>query len=1090
MLLALVILRSFLLTPGLPIHGDLQFSITIGVERVPYSWSYLLSIPSIVWPAALTFWLSWLCPNSEVFARAIYFLSFTLIAFNMFLVTYTLARKKTNQLSSYVASFIASLIYTLSLIVIGNIAWYVELYAYAFMPLVFYFALQAANGKSLAESIKYSLICSLIFIPIFTSPYDVLVGFVLVISLFAIEFLLNLSRKFFKILPRLLVPLFIIIVFSLLLNAFILLPSFKLGETPLPWSPLLLSQLYGIGKANISIFNAFRLWKWNIETPFTPNLMQLSTLILPCIAWFSVLLLKDKKMATRLALLSVISLFLAKGVNTPLGGAYIWLVYNTPFNLFQRSDIWLELLTLSYALLCSLLIAENLKLNLNQLRKSSLSLFHRFSSLSLNLRSLRNKLAVIIVIVLVLSTLITAQQLLTGNVSGLLAPSPVPNSYNQVNNWFLGQNEAFRTLWLPEYGGLDWMSNPYGVTPESVADWASSMPILTTSNPEQELFANLVLNNLSVNNTFEELSGLDSVKYVILHNDTLNAGGVNELLEEVQNNNLTETYSDGPLQIFYNSEFQPYIHSLQNPIILTVGGLNFLISYEDIPGLNLPESPIVFAEQQLGLGAQILNNLTEGDVIVLYGTGFNDLLFSCLNPNYIYAPAANLNQNLGWSANTGMWNYNFDLDYGKGVIFSSSEGQEFNMNVEVNSTANYQYWIRAYEGNTPGNVSLNVDREKIGTVQIPSSSKGQFNWINCGDLNLTQGEHKLTITNAGASVTLNLVALVPTSEFDQTTNWVNNQISTNHVNIIQISALSDSGWATTSIPSQLWNESNQLLINNCQSPENWSTTSMSVSTTTDSPIEGSSSLLLERTPGGGTESSAVYNPGGTWNLTGKDSLSFWIKFTSSYPTISNVTVSLVDTDGNAKQWSVGDLISSNWQLITLNLNNANYNNTEFNLSQVAKLQINLNSGSNDNSSKILIDSITASNINELLSNTFSSVSEPSPIVNFTRLGSGADGDEWVVTINATKPFILTFSETYSDLWSANIKGVQLEHFPLYYQLNGFLVNQTGVLTVKIDYGLSKSLYTGAIISGITVISIIVIFILIKYKIPKRLRNRR
>jgi hypothetical protein len=891
----------------------------------------------------------------------------------------------------------------------------------------------------------------------FTNPYYALVGEVFVVSLFVIEFLFNLRRGFFKSLLHFIIPLFVVIVFSFLLNAFILLPSLKLGGTPLPWQPLQLHSLYKPGRANIKIFDALRLWKWSVESPFSPNLMQISTLILPFIAWFSILLIKRKKMSIRLAIISVISLFLAKGVNEPFGNIYVWLVFNTPLNLFKRSDIWLVPLSLSYSLLCSLFIAENVKLNLH---------------------SLRNKLTIMIMLIVIISMPLASQELLTGDASGLLAPAPIPNCYYKVNYWLSRENEEFRTFWLPIYGDLVWMPNPYGLLEQPVGHWVSSKPILTHFNPYQRLFTGIVTKNLGVDEIFEELSGLFSVKYVILHNDTTDVDGFKRLKESVQKTGLIQVYSEDFLYVFYNSKFQPYIRAIQHPIVLIVGGLNFLSSYKNIPGFNLSKSVVVFAEQQLGLGAKILENLTKEDIILIYGKSFNDLLFSCISPNYIYAPLDYLNQNNGWYAETRMELYNYELDYGKGVIFSLTKGEKFNMNIKIDTTAKYQVWIRVYRGDKRGELSLNIDERNIGVIEIPPSPEPKFDWIKCGELNISRGEHKITIINEeGGGV--NLIALIPENEVEKTERWISDQILTRQVNVIQISILRDFGWATTSLPSQLWNNSNSLLISDCESSESWSGMLMHVSVSTDCR-EGSHSLLLERRKGGGRWSWAIYDPKGTWDLTGKDDLSLWIKFNSSYHTISNVLVGLIDKNGKVKQWSIKDLISNEWRLITLNLKYANYyDEPGFNLSQVDKLQINLDTGSDDSASKILIDFIITSNINKILSKTFNYVEESSPILNFMRIGSGASGDEWIVTVNTSKPFILIFSETYHDMWTAHIDNLELEHFPLYYQMNGFFVNKTGTFTIKIEFKLSQLLRLGGCISLITFISIIVFLALHK-----------
>lgn len=82
-----------------------------------------------------------------------------------------------------------------------------------------------------------------------------------------------------------------------------------------------------------------------------------------------------------------------------------------------------------------------------------------------------------------------------------------------------------------------------------------------------------------------------------------------------------------------------------------------------------------------------------------------------------------------------------------------------------------------------------------------------------------------------------------------------------------------------------------------------------------------------------------------------------------------------------------------------------------------------------------------------------------------------------VRINASKPFMLTFAESYDPSWIAHVdktdnisKSESVRSIPLYYIVNGFWINQTGNLDITIEYEPQKWFNIGIIVSIVTLIS--------------------
>jgi len=66
--------------------------------------------------------------------------------------------------------------------------------------------------------------------------------------------------------------------------------------------------------------------------------------------------------------------------------------------------------------------------------------------------------------------------------------------------------------------------------------------------------------------------------------------------------------------------------------------------------------------------------------------------------------------------------------------------------------------------------------------------------------------------------------------------------------------------------------------------------------------------------------------------------------------------------------------------------------------------------------------------------------------------------------------MLSFAESYDPRWVAYVNGEKLEPLQLLSVINGFWINQTGILDVTIQYAPQDWFYLGSIIS-ITTLSV-------------------
>jgi len=100
------------------------------------------------------------------------------------------------------------------------------------------------------------------------------------------------------------------------------------------------------------------------------------------------------------------------------------------------------------------------------------------------------------------------------------------------------------------------------------------------------------------------------------------------------------------------------------------------------------------------------------------------------------------------------------------------------------------------------------------------------------------------------------------------------------------------------------------------------------------------------------------------------------------------------------------------------------------------------------------------NENETLEDIFTAKEIPAEVISCRKI----DPTKYVVKVNATKPFMLSFAESYDPLWVAYVNGGKIQSTPLYGVINGFWINQTGLLEITIEYEPQKWFYYGSAVS--------------------------
>ena len=104
--------------------------------------------------------------------------------------------------------------------------------------------------------------------------------------------------------------------------------------------------------------------------------------------------------------------------------------------------------------------------------------------------------------------------------------------------------------------------------------------------------------------------------------------------------------------------------------------------------------------------------------------------------------------------------------------------------------------------------------------------------------------------------------------------------------------------------------------------------------------------------------------------------------------------------------------------------------------------------------------------NETLEDIFKADETPAKLLEYTKI----DPTKYIAKVNATKPFMLSFAESYDPLWVARTNGQKTSSIPLYSVINGFWIEETGIIDITIEYEPQRWFYMGSTISFTTLIA--------------------
>jgi hypothetical protein len=93
--------------------------------------------------------------------------------------------------------------------------------------------------------------------------------------------------------------------------------------------------------------------------------------------------------------------------------------------------------------------------------------------------------------------------------------------------------------------------------------------------------------------------------------------------------------------------------------------------------------------------------------------------------------------------------------------------------------------------------------------------------------------------------------------------------------------------------------------------------------------------------------------------------------------------------------------------------------------------------------------------------------------------------KWLVRVNASSPYLLTFTEVFDSGWTASVQGREIKSTLVNGMMNGFYIDNMGTYDVLLEYRPQRNFEIGFLITGITIVALSLF--IVRYPLLKALR---
>lgn len=566
---------------------------------------------------------------------------------------------------------------------------------------------------------------------------------------------------------------FLAVLIFILLNTYWIIPFIKYPLSSARFSDLTKISDLNFTKLKHSLALLQPHWYENIFGRIAP--FRKEFLLIPVLAFLAPILKRKNKEVWFWAVIAAVSIFLAKGANTPLPGVYPWLFTHIPgFSLFRDSTKFFFLVALSYSVLIAFTVDEITK---------------RFS-----------KLKVIFPVFIVIYLLFLIRPVYLGQMTGTFSMPRYQNEYFSIAKKLEEDKNFGRIFWISARPPLGYASPLHSSLEASRLESLRPFAVSTVGTYETQNF-------IREGNYMGELFDVAGIEYLAYPyfdpmRDDMSKEKVdyyNTFLSQISNLSwISEKISDVPIPVFKTKENKDKFFLSQNTYFI-VGSDRI---YSDIKnfGAKFSDNALIFSEENTGPINQI--EKIPRAKIVLYDKNPTDLAFSFVEKNKFISPSADLGfspstgsgssswwkreaTDLVWTRDFLQWKYgidNLDFDYGQGWAIAEGE-RELSITNNQFSKEKILY-VRVMNSSRGGDVSFYQNDNLIGRVdtkiEIPEVvtikltgnkdvpdrfnkyDKADFHWVRVGEI---KENGSLTIKTRGDINIVNSLAVIsPSSE--------------------------------------------------------------------------------------------------------------------------------------------------------------------------------------------------------------------------------------------------------------------------------------------------------------------------------------
>jgi hypothetical protein len=340
---------------------------------------------------------------------------------------------------------------------------------------------------------------------------------------------------------------------------------------------------------------------------------------------------------------------------------------------------------------------------------------------------------------------------------------------------------------------------------------------------------------------------------------------------------------------------------------------------------------------------------------------------------------------------------------------------DLKMNFQVNENGTYHLLIRYFKNQKGGSIKVILDDKEISL-----NSKDQLNkfvWKDLGEFYLERGVHTIILRNIQGFNAVNLLAIIPSQKFLKLQKEMKEYLE-NKIIIYILEGESD-----------MYNEYASIKENS----------------------QASNGRVLNILPNGKAWQEIEIVKNGYYMFAFRLEGSFEIK-------IDNSTF-LIDSDDLHFTYIGPIYLEEGKHQIEVS-------------PKVMITNVTIHGYTQNYLDVIWVYSVNSSLSNKKLEDLFYMTEIPAKVKKYSKINPTL----WKVEVNATKPFVLSFAESYDPLWEARVykDGKLVENvksIPLYGVINGFCINTTGDnLEIIIRYTPQDWFEIGLVISRITFVT--------------------